>query len=90
MDKCYLISRNTILDKCFLQIIIDGKVLIRSRCADVRKNKLAAYMTVDISFLIFLPDILRYLIELSIRIIWCILINQPCIRSKKSCLMGNL
>ena len=30
MDKCYLICRNTILDKCFLQIIIDGKVLILS------------------------------------------------------------
>ena len=90
MDKSYLICRNTILDKCFFQIIIDGKVLIRSRCADVRKNKLAAYMTVGISFLIFLPDILRYLIELSVRIVWCILINQSGICSKKSCLMGNL
>ena len=90
MDKCYLICRNTILDKCFLQIIIDGKVLIRSRCADIRKNKLAAYMTISISFLIFFPYILRYLIELSIRIVWCIFINQSGIRSKKSCLMGNL
>ena len=82
MDKSYLICRNTILDKCFLQIIIDGKVLIRSRCADIRKNKLAAYMTVSISFLIFFPHILCYLIELSIRIIWCVLINQPCICSE--------
>ena len=90
MDKSYLICRNTILDKSFLQIIIDGKVLIRSRCADVRKNKLTAYMTVGISFLIFLPDIFCYLIELSILIVWCILINQSCICSEKSCLMGNL
>ena len=90
MDKCYLICRNTILHQCFLQIIIDGKVFIRSRCADVRKNKLAAYMTVGISFLIFFPHIFCYLIELSVRIIWCILINQSCICSKKSCLMGNL
>ena len=90
MDKCYLLCRNTILDKCFLQIIINGEVLIRSRCADVRKNKLAAYMTIGISFLIFFPDIFCYLIELSIRIVRCILINQPCIGSQKSCLMGNL
>ena len=90
MDKCYLLCRNTILDKSFLQIIVDGKVLIRSRCADIRKNKLAAYMTVVISFLVFFPYILRYLIELSIRIVWCIFINQSGIRSKKSCLMGNL
>ena len=47
-------------------------------------------MTVGISFLIFFPHIFCYLIELSIRIIWCILINQSGIRSKKSCLMGNL
>ena len=90
MDKCYLFCRNTILDKSFLQIIINSEVLIRSRCADIRKNKLAAYMTVGISFLIFFPHIFCYLIELSVRIIWCILINQSCICSKKSCLMGNL
>ena len=85
-----LLCRNTILYQCFLLIIVDGKILIRSLCADILKNKLAAYMTVSISFLIFFPDILRYLIELSIRIIRCILINQSCICSKKSCLMGNL
>ena len=82
MDKCYLTCRNAILYQCFLQIIIDGEVLIRSRCADIRKNKLAAYMTISISFLIFFPDIFSYLIELSVRIVWCIFINQPCICSE--------
>jgi len=39
-------------------------------------------MTISISFLIFFPDIFCYLIELSIWIIWCVLINQPCICSE--------
>ena len=30
MNKSYLICRNTILDQCFFQIIVDGKVLILS------------------------------------------------------------
>ena len=90
MYKSYLFLWNAVLHQCFLQIIIDCKILIRSRCADVRKNKLAAYMTVGISSLIFFPYVLCYLIKLAIRIIRCVLINQSGIRSKKSCLMGNL
>ena len=90
MDKCYLICRNTILHQCFLQIIIDREIFIRSRCSDIRKNKLTAYMTISISFLIFFPNIFCYLIKLAIRIIRCVLINQPCIGSKKSCLMCYL
>jgi len=47
-------------------------------------------MTISISFYIFFPDIFRHLIELSVRIVWCVLINQSCVRSKKPCFVRNL
>ena len=47
-------------------------------------------MTISISFYIFFPDIFRYLIELSVRVVRCVLINQSCVCSKKSCFVRNL
>ena len=90
MDKCNLILRYAVLNQCILQILIHRKVLIRSRCSNIGENQLTAYFSVTIVHLILIPYIFSHLIQLSIRIIRCILINQSCIRTKKSRLMGNL
>ena len=81
------LCRLVVLNTASIQLLPTNVAAVRAalgcgRPFDVRKNKLAAYMTVGISFLIFFPHILRYLIEFSIRIVRRILINQPCICSE--------
>ncbi len=82
MDKCDLICRDTLFYKFCFQIIIDIKAVrlcprnrehfffpSRSRCPDIRKDKLCAGDPFLLCLAVFIQHIFHYLIQLPLRIV---------------------